>query len=112
MPHLDKMFQEILQDVCFNNGGSVDNYSGRGMFGKGCLSISVRYGSEFDVISHIIDYVSENINTICQQLGYTTQDIWTAVANMIRDTRTDSLGKGIVVYWPDLSYHKNEEDED
>jgi len=59
----------------------VRTYSGRNMYGKECLGIDCNYGSEIELIEE-------------------------AASQGIRGAKIDTMGKGMIVYWPDLE--KNE----
>lgn len=66
-----------VEDVAAIVGGEVrDNYSGRGMFGQTC------YGIDTDSPADAID---------------------AAAAMGLRGAKTDSMGKGHIVYWPDVA---------
>ena len=77
-----KKFIEALEDV----GYSPDPYSGRGMFGKQC--VSVRDGSAWDV----------------------AKALWYGIGELdeldIPEPRQDQLGRGIVLYWPSYEWPK------
>jgi hypothetical protein len=60
------------------NGASVDDsYSGRGMYGKTCYGIVSRGDSEEEIIE------------ACARNG-------------LRGARVDSMGKGVIVYYPHI----------
>lgn len=77
---------EILQDIADSLGGRYrDDYSGRCMYGKTCPGITVD-GDENEVIEE-------------------------AGARGIRGARTDSMGRGVIVYWPGITTKPKQEDE-
>jgi len=60
-------------------------YSGRGMFGRQCLSVTTEDGQ--DPISLLADLVSDCDDT-------------KEAARLLRGARTDSMGRETVIYWP------------
>ena len=69
---------EVLQEICDGIEGAkvYEDYSGRGMFGKTCLGISC------DNATSVIEDASRLFN--------------------IRNSKTDQLGLGYIVYWEHL----------
>lgn len=68
--------REILEDVANSIGADVyEDYSGRGMYGRKCIGIS------------------------CEQYNYL--DVIAAVG--VTGAKTDSLGTGVIVYWPHMT---------
>ena len=84
-----RTFREILEDA----GYECSAYSGRGMSGEECLSITLddddRMGRFFaDVVGAVLP--DEKV------------DVALAFCRM----RTDSLGRGIVVYFPGVKFEE------
>lgn len=76
-----KSIIERLKDKGFD----AFSYSGRGMYGKRCVSVDIRHN-----------------------------EIWkeAEVAEIVgKAPTTDSLGKGIVAYWPHLAWPEDMNDE-
>ena len=73
-----KAFIDALQDA----GYEPKSYSGRGMYGKECVSLKEDDVSLWDVARAL----PEDMN--------------------VPSPRTDSLGLGIVLYWPDYEWPK------
>lgn len=68
---------EAVRKTASEIDGRVESkYSGRGMFGKTCYGI------------------------VCDDR---IQCIETAAANGLKGAKVDQLGKGYIVYWPDIS---------
>jgi hypothetical protein len=66
-------------------------YSGRGMFGRECLGVSLRVpASEFwaDVIEHV---------SKADRAG---------VREVMREAREDTLGRGTILYFPRIQFEK------
>lgn len=81
-------FIEALEDA----GYEPKSYSGRGMFGKDCVSVS---GNDEDG-NRISQW------NLARALFYDTED---DVGN-IPEPRQDQLGLGIVLYWPSYEWPK------
>lgn len=64
-------------------GYSVRTYSGRGMYGKECLAIAIDGSQKFAAVGWA-----------CSQMP-----AWLELGGVLED----SMGLGIVVYWPDVS---------
>jgi hypothetical protein len=88
--------QTLLEDNDFN----ARSYSGRGMNGKTCLAVSL--GSDFAGDLLLIGSLIADHNT----------DNPTEVIDIPTETRTDSMGRGIVVYWPEIQFLADDEEDD
>lgn len=72
---------------------TVRSYSGRGMYGTQCLGFEVdEYVSLLQVAADLIDSVSE--------------DNMEALAQVLRESRTDSMGRGQIVYFPHVEWQE------
>lgn len=70
--------RDILKEIATVVGGTIsDNYSGRGMFGKKCCGI-----------------ICDNMNECIEE----------ASSRGIKGARTDNMGKGYIVYWPEINF--------
>lgn len=83
---------EIIANACSNCGLSARSYSGRGMFGKTCLSVAGEEAEIREVLTDVICYLHNGDGDFEQQLR-----------NLLR-YKQDNAGPGIVVYWPNLPY--------
>jgi hypothetical protein len=63
------------------------NYSGRGMHGRQCLSVTTEGGQ-------LAFQLMEDIVTECADSG--------EVAEMYDGVRTDDMGLSVVLYWPNV----------
>lgn len=78
-------FLDLLDQVALNGHCPAPRpYSGRAMYGKQCVAISGDYLSEWEV--------ALQIGYLARCYGLDARDIGTP--------NTDSLGRGIVLYWP------------
>lgn len=92
-------FQELLE----NAGYETRSYSGRGMFGKQCLAISTD-DSPFDVAANLLETSIRSIEV--SEVEFDQQHF----ADILRQTRSDSMGLGSVYYWPSETYESGDED--
>lgn len=85
-----KAFIEVLEDVAMQRGGTVEDYSGRGMYGKRCVAFlpDDEYLNAFDLGVEVADRARD--------AGFPIRDIPGA--------STDSMGRGIVVYFPSAEW--------
>lgn len=88
----------ILQDI-IKDTYKVTEYSGRGMFGKSCLGVQIDGMSELGaLLAAIIEKVSIDNRAI--------------IAEDISSIATDSLGKGVIVYFSKVEFLHELIDED
>ena len=89
--------QELLKTACEDSGEVRfhESYSGRGMYGSRCVGISGDVGSCMEVIKQIIKEA---------HLGMAWNDDldFDSVVDLLLDWTEDSLGLGVVYYWPQL----------
>jgi hypothetical protein len=71
------------------------SYSGRGMFGKECVSVSL------DRHTDVSEFFADVLEVLCDSKEYET--IYEFI-RLMRETRTDGMGLGIVVYWPGIEW--------
>jgi hypothetical protein len=70
-------------------------YSGRCMYGERCLAVTTDSASEAaTVILDVLQACAENGDV---------DDVKEAIA-LLRGSRTDAMGRGVVVYWPDIKW--------
>lgn len=84
-PEQVKKFIETLEDANFE----VKSYSGRGMYGKSCVSVSQRDGEDTSAWE------------IARELFHADHD---GEFDNVPEPRQDSLGLGIVLYWPSYEW--------
>ena len=84
----DVKFVGLLIDAGYKPRG----YSGRGMYGAECVAISAESGDSAGY-------------AIARQFG---KEVYDFDLDMIMNrTRTDSLGKGVILYWPSIEWTQN-----
>jgi hypothetical protein len=103
--------QQALETVYdqFHNF-DIRSYSGRGMFGKECLGVTVsRNGmSAFELIGRVVEAAADrgaersenNHEFATEMVSNETIPIIKALAN----TQTDDMGLDMIIYWPDVPY--------
>lgn len=93
--------QEILEGLQSLYSFKIREYSGRGMYGRHCLSI-------------VTDHHSVHSFELALQLGRAAADSgrFDEVEDAISDTREDSMGLGTVIYWPSIPYVKGDDSDD
>jgi len=77
-------------------GLDITSYSGRGMFGKRCVAIDTE-GTEANIIIGLVRG--------CMDIAADENDCGSLLRSLldcIEDARTDSLGMGMVMYWPNI----------
>jgi hypothetical protein len=86
-----------FKDICENAGIETRSYSGRGMYGRNCLGID----SDSDLgllVSAMLEYVTDSLE------DDDLHDAVRTIADAFRDMRTDSMGLGIIVYFPKIKW--------
>lgn len=84
-----KRFFELLEEVTTQDGiGRLRRYSGRAMWGKECVAITGDYLNPFDLALRLADRAED--------FGFQIGDL--------PSPDTDSLGRGIVIYWPKIEW--------
>lgn len=83
-------FAKIADDA----GLAIRPYSGRFMFGQSCVGIATDAP-----YSAIADLVVATVND-----GNVDLQLVDGLTGLIHDTRQDSLGNGVILYWPELKW--------
>ena len=87
-----------LQRIFENADYNVRSYSGRGMYGKTCLGVE---------IPNLGDFLSD----LVEGLVGVEEDECLEVAASIRYLATDSMGQGMIVYFPRTPFDSEDSDE-
>jgi hypothetical protein len=104
------MSKNCLQEILESAGYSVQSYSGRGMYGKNCLGVDVsNLGKLFADVLKELDLLGENGGGELEDDSQAAaiEDLATAFEEM----RTDSLGRGMIVYFPEIDFDGGDEEE-
>jgi hypothetical protein len=92
-----------IQEILENCGFEVSGYSGRGMYGETCLSVRLKDSNGIGNLIYNLVYASKD------------GDLDEEDIRCLRNFQTDSLGLGMVAYFPNIPYEgdsDNYEDED
>jgi hypothetical protein len=103
------------QDVLGAPQFRIHSYSGRGMFGDTCLAVTIdRNGiNEFELMGRLVEAAAQHgadkADNEHEFANESVNEAMEPVVEALRGTRTDSMGLGIVIYWPNISYVETEE---
>lgn len=90
----------------------VQSYSGRSMYGAYCASVHLNgeddNGYDLTIGRFFLD-IGQAIANELVDTGCGLSNTHRAIFEVLEQYRTDSLGRGSVIYWPSLPY---EDDED
>lgn len=90
-----------LKDLIEAAGYEARDYSGRAMFGDRCLAFTTEQGtSELRAFADMIDETAGDLEQI------------EVLSKAMRNARVDSMGLGLVIYFPAFEYDEQEDDED
>ena len=90
-----------------NTSYDVRSYSGRGMYGKECLGITInRRNGVGDFVAEVL----ESINDLDDPEF--TQRVLGDFAEILRGMCVDSMGLGQIIYFPDISYSEEDPSDD
>jgi hypothetical protein len=81
---------------------NIRSYSGRCMFGKECLGLDCNNVGE---ALNIIFLMTQKAST------QTKEFLLEEMETMIQNTCQDSMGRGIIVYWPDIKHDRADQDQ-
>lgn len=105
---ISKSNETIFKEAIEDEGYSVRSYSGRGMYGKNCLGFNISRGqSPIQATAEIIG----NLADVCQ---YDDDLELSDFIEFFGDVKEDSMGLGMIVYFPDIEWDSewNESDEE
>ena len=97
-----KLLVEILRDYAELVPRS---YSGRAMYGRRCVSVTVEPREALS-LGTLIAMAATGVTT--DAFGDDIGSIVEAVHELMGQAREDSMGRDVVVYWPDLEWPKGE----
>jgi len=99
------MNKELVKELfkIFKSAGlNPRSYSGRAMFGKECLAVVPDFEtSAADVIALFQEHLLSDVMRDPQEFDYKKAAEFVA---MLRESRQDSMGLGIVIYWPHIEW--------
>lgn len=90
---------EAIKNFCEEHGYDLRlNYSGRGMYGRECFGLVVP-DSGIEACMLLAVYLSQEVGDI-------------SVENLASNVRTDSMGRDLIVYFPNYKLHDGDEEEE
>lgn len=89
--------KHVLQEI-LEGEFEVRSYSGRGMYGRECLGVDVGRGELGELLAVVVENVEE--------------DDRYEVAQVLRGMATDSMGLGMIVYFPGVPFFDDGSDDD
>ena len=94
--------KSTLQSIIEFSGFDTRSYSGRGMYGKECLGVSLGM-STGQFFAQVFDDVIRN---------NPSEEEKEAFSEALKHFKTDSMGRGQIVYWENVEYASGDEEED
>jgi hypothetical protein len=92
-----------LQDIVEDAGFETQSYSGRGVYGKKCLSFNLESGENgFDAFLSIAEAIQSYVES--HDDGIELEDI----TPLFMGAKSDSMGLGVVIYFPDIEWEEIE----
>jgi hypothetical protein len=93
--------KHVLQVMLEEAGHEPYSYSGRAMYGSKCLAVNSDVGLG-SVVGDVFQAIGERD---------TERGECEALAEAFHGMRTDSMGRGIVIYFPDVPYVEETDEE-
>jgi hypothetical protein len=84
---LNETLVNIIEEAAGNYDGEITEYSGRSMYGKTCLGITL---DDFRKIAEMLVYIAGD-----------DHDLATMLANGLT---LDSMGRSMIAYWPTILF--------
>ena len=97
-----------LQTACEELAIPCRSYSGRGMYGKECLGIDIDRGALGGTIADLVDHVFGTFDLDKDS----DLDAVTAITEALRRMASDSMGMGMIYYFPGIPFTDDRETED
>ena len=102
-----QQFNDFCEEIANIGEHSVRaDYSGRGMYGKTCIGVESAYGSVYEGAVKLALMMVLSGDPHRQDLSwYEVQDLM----NDLPNSRSDSMGMGMIVYFPGLTIEEGVE---
>ena len=97
-----------LQTLLEECGYEISNYSGRGMYGRQCLAIDVDNNNVMHVAVEAFSLFLEHGDTAEDDFQLSRDELCDA----FRNSRWDQMGRGMVVYFPDVQVDLADDDDE
>jgi hypothetical protein len=104
----------LAKDLLGQTEVQVMKYSGRGMMGRECLAIT---GSMKQCQNGIVDVLIASHDATVEAMlankhsGSTIDDPFVALIRRLLTFSSDSMGRDVVLYWPDLPWMEDEDEQ-
>lgn len=92
--------QQLIEAI-ENAGHQARSYSGRGMYGRECVGVTIN--DPFELYADLLEAATDGCNE--EEM----QGVVNGIADLMRNTRTDSMGRSMIVYWPNMEWQAQEE---
>jgi hypothetical protein len=101
-----ELLKELIEDAEFE----ARSYSGRGMYGRECVGISLDAGDELVIGAKVMKAAVERN----EQLDPHDEDIIDLddVIELFDRASTDALGRGTILYFPSVEWTGEDDDEE
>ena len=95
---------EMMIDALENGGYKTMSYSGRGMMGEKCLAVNLN-----DDLMREIAQISTLVMNECEDEfnGVEVVEYMEEFFDLLAEARTDSMGLGTVIYFPNIDWDEN-----
>jgi hypothetical protein len=102
MQYLAQMMRNAIANLCVDDDVSVrESYTGRGMFGRSCPGLT---GSMSGCMAVIAEVIKE-----AHTAGVDNDEVvFEEVVDTLLDFRRDSMGRDVILYWPELPAFEEE----
>jgi hypothetical protein len=81
-------------------GHEARSYSGRGMYGRECVGVTVN--DPFEFFAELLGSAYDSCKDDDEREG-----VINGITDLLRDTRTDSMGRSMIVYWPSIEWKED-----
>ena len=111
--------QQLLKDACEQSEDSEydvsfrNDYSGRGMYGRNCVGITGSETGCMKLIAEVIKGAREELKTVLPASSdYENDTLFGELVDTLLNYDRDSMGRSIILYWPQLESIEEREAED
>lgn len=94
--------KHLLQELLELTEHAPYAYSGRGMFGHQCLATNGH--KPLEIVAHVLSTLAENIPLSSDAASEQLEVLSTTLLR----TQSDSMGLGVVLYWPGIPFISGE----
>jgi hypothetical protein len=99
--------QTMMTDWLEDAGYQPHSYSGRAMYGRRCVAVTVAPVRALRVGADLVVAALSDLDPDFNPLMLAEE-----VADLMGGAREDSMGRDVVVYWPDVEWTGDNEDEE